>query len=290
MVCMSNPGCGHDLIVWVHAARCKVAGLETVLALRELIGSSVAITLLTPDAEFVSVAQAVRQAFGGRRASRRRISQFASEFGVKYCQVSLHEVDATAHVLTTSAGERIGYDKLVIAVGARHEAAFEHVLTYDASAASVEAIHGLVQDVEDGYTKRIAFVVPAGVVWPLPLYELALMLSTRAREMCVDAELTLLTPETAPLAIFGTEASEAVRVLLDEAGIGIETGVEATIARLKTSDPHMLQHMLDRGFILNARVRIVERDPFSGPLTVRVDGKRRVIGHQVAENVLVSTD
>jgi Fe2+ transport system protein FeoA len=52
----------------------------------------------------------------------------------------------------------------------------------------------------------------------------------------------------------------------------------------------MLQHMLDRGFVLNARVEVAERDPFDGPITVRVDGKRRVIGHQVAENILVSGD
>lgn len=70
----------------------------------------------------------------------------------------------------------------------------------------------------------------------------------------------------------------------------LESGVEAKIARLKTSDPQMLQHMLDKGFILDARVRVVARDPFDGPLTVRVDGKRRVIGYQVAENVLVSGD
>jgi DtxR family Mn-dependent transcriptional regulator len=69
----------------------------------------------------------------------------------------------------------------------------------------------------------------------------------------------------------------------------LEKGVEATIARLKTSDPQMLQHMLDRGFVLNAPVKVVERDPFDGPITVRVDGKRRVIGHQVAENILVSS-
>ena len=69
----------------------------------------------------------------------------------------------------------------------------------------------------------------------------------------------------------------------------LESGVEATISQLKTSDPQMLQHMLDRGFTLNARVQISERDPFNGPLSVRVDGKRRVIGHQVAENVLVAT-
>lgn len=69
----------------------------------------------------------------------------------------------------------------------------------------------------------------------------------------------------------------------------MERGVEARIARLTTSDPQMLQHMLDRGLALNTRIRVVGRDPFNGPLTVKVDGKQRVIGHQVAENVLVST-
>jgi DtxR family Mn-dependent transcriptional regulator len=69
----------------------------------------------------------------------------------------------------------------------------------------------------------------------------------------------------------------------------MERGVEARIARLMTSDPQMLQHMLDRGLALNTVVKVVQRDPFDGPITVKVDGKQRVIGHQVAENVLVST-
>jgi DtxR family Mn-dependent transcriptional regulator len=67
-------------------------------------------------------------------------------------------------------------------------------------------------------------------------------------------------------------------------------GIPALIAQLKTSDADMLQHMLDRGFRLNAHVEVVERDPFKGPITALVEGKRRVIGHHVAENVLVATD
>ena len=67
-------------------------------------------------------------------------------------------------------------------------------------------------------------------------------------------------------------------------------GVKATIARLKTNDSEMLQHMLDRGFRLNARIEVVERDPFNGPITALVDGKRRVIGHHVAENILVALE
>lgn len=68
----------------------------------------------------------------------------------------------------------------------------------------------------------------------------------------------------------------------------LEPGIPTTIAQLKTSDAEMLQHMLDRGFRLNARVEVVERDPFRGPITALVDGKRRVVGYQVAENILVT--
>ena len=46
----------------------------------------------------------------------------------------------------------------------------------------VEALHGLVQDIEEGYVRSVAFVVPAGVSWSLPLYELALMTARRAWE------------------------------------------------------------------------------------------------------------
>ena len=71
-------------------------------------------------------------------------------------------------------------------------------------------MHGLIQDLEDGYVKRIAFVVPPGASWPLPIYELALMTAARAFDMCVDVELTLVTPEPSPLAFFGEEVSQDV--------------------------------------------------------------------------------
>jgi len=38
-------------------------------------------------------------------------------------------------------------------------------------------VGGLLRDVEDGYTKRLAVVIPAGPVWPLRGYELALLIS-----------------------------------------------------------------------------------------------------------------
>ncbi len=67
-------------------------------------------------------------------------------------------------------------------------------------------------------------------------------------------------------------------------------GTQATISRLKTSDSGMLQHMLDRGFRLDAQIEIVERDPYNGPITALIDGQRAVVGHQVASNILVEIE
>ena len=72
-------------------------------------------------------------------------------------------------------------------------------------------MHGLIQDVEGGYAKSIAFVVPPGVTWALPLYELALMTAERAYSVNTDVELTLVTPEDEPLGVFGREASRVRR-------------------------------------------------------------------------------
>ena len=66
----------------------------------------------------------------------------------------------------------------------------------------------------------MAFAVPWGATWALPAYELALM--TAARRSAVDAHgvtISLVTPEPEPLQLFGRHASEAVRGLLDEAGV-----------------------------------------------------------------------
>ena len=76
--------------------------------------------------------------------------------------------------------------------------------------------------------RRIAFVVPPGVTWALPIYELALMTQRRALELGLDdVRITVVTPEETPLAIFGPAASEAVSALLLARGVEVEAGVFA---------------------------------------------------------------
>ena len=66
--------------------------------------------------------------------------------------------------------------------------------------------------------------MPPGVAWPLPAYELALMTAWAARDMGQDdVEVSVVTPESAPLEVFGVAGSAAVRADLDEAGVTVET-------------------------------------------------------------------
>jgi sulfide:quinone oxidoreductase len=82
-----------------------------------------------------------------------------------------------------------------------------------------EQLHGLIQDIEGGFVRSLMFVVPSGQAWPFPAYELALQCAARAYDVSAELTVAIVTPEDAPLAIFGQQASAAVRELLRERGI-----------------------------------------------------------------------
>jgi len=61
----------------------------------------------------------------------------------------------------------------------------------------------------------------------------------------------------------------------------------AEVSRIKTDNREMLEHILDRGFNLGSRVKVLARDPFEGPVTTLVNGEQRIVGHNVASCILV---
>jgi sulfide:quinone oxidoreductase len=206
-----------------------VVGLETLLALRDLAGERVRCTLLTPEPEFVYRPMAVAEPFARGSAARHRLDAIARDVDAELVEGRLVEVDAAARQAVTDDG-RLDFDALVIGVGAASEPALPHVLTWTPER-DAEVYGGLLRDLDEGYTKRVAFVAPVGVAWVLPAYELALMTSWQARGMGHDdVRITIYTPEEAPLAIFGATASAAVRDDLDEAGIDVQTGAVVTAA------------------------------------------------------------
>jgi sulfide:quinone oxidoreductase len=202
-----------------------VAGLEALLALRDLGGDRVEPILLSPDPEFVYRPMAVAEPFGRGRADRFPLADIAADLEVELIQARLTEVDARGHTVVTSKDQRLSYDALLVAVGAGSEPAYRHVLTWTPET-DASVFGGLLRDLEEGYNRRVAFVVPPGVAWALPAYELALMTAWQAWGMGHDeVNVTLYTPEDAPLGLFGTRATAAVRHDLEEAGVEAETGV-----------------------------------------------------------------
>lgn len=61
----------------------------------------------------------------------------------------------------------------------------------------------------------------------------------------------------------------------------------ARVSRFLSDDDQMLQHTLDRGFQLDAKVEVLARDPYQGPLTIHLNGNERVIGYLLAQTILV---
>jgi sulfide:quinone oxidoreductase len=207
------------------------AALEAALTLHRLAGTHVTTTVLAPDTEFTYRPLSVLAPFAAGAAPGYPLARIAADAGFTHRRGSLASVDADGHAVLTHDGERIGYDVLLVAAGAVAMPPLPGVTAFTGSAADEEAVHGLVQDVEGGHTRRVAFVVPEGSSWPLPLYELALMLAARAFEMCVDLELHFVTPECAPLEVFGAEAAREVGALLKAAGIVLHT--ETHVDRLE---------------------------------------------------------
>ena len=84
---------------------------------------------------------------------------------------------------------------LLIACGAAPRPAVDGALTFRGPA-DTEKIEHLLAEIEAGEVRRVAFAVPAGAVWSLPVYELALLtagwLAARGRD---DVNLALVTPE-----------------------------------------------------------------------------------------------
>ena len=180
---------------------------------------------------------AVAEPFRSGRAERYRLETLAAEAGAELVHGALESVDPDRRTVTIADGEEIAYDALLICLGASLHPRYEHATTVDDSRID-ELLHGLVQDIEEGYVKRLGIVIPAPIPWPLPAYELALMCSERAWDMQADMTVTVVTPEDAPLAVFGREASLALSRLLADRRIDVLTSSYADVPRAKTVSIH----------------------------------------------------
>ncbi len=197
-----------------------IAGLEALLALRDLAEDRVSLTLLAPQPEFVYRPLLVDEPFSGEPAERHELDAIAQELGASLVRSGLSNIDAPRHRAITTDGDEIAYDACVVCTGAKSRPAFEDArATTLRSWAEPPAIDEAIDNAARHETKKLAFVIPPGVGWGLPLYEMAIMTHKRALDRGVHIDVAIVSTEERPLAIFGSVGSTAVADLLSARGI-----------------------------------------------------------------------
>ena len=204
-----------------------VAGLECLLTLRELAGDDVAVTMVAPELTFHDHPMTVAEPFGFGEATRHRIDEIARDLHALLRSDRVVAVDAGASKVRCASGGELGFDALVLALGAHAEPAFSHAVTFGRQE---EGLRRVLEELEQGVVRELAFVVHDEAGWTLPLYELALMTAREAWLRGIEeAHISLITPEPRPLALFGARASTAVERLLDRKRIDFRGSVRAVV-------------------------------------------------------------
>ncbi len=200
-----------------------VAGIEAALALNRTAAGLVEVEMLAPADEFVYRPLAVAEPFGLGSPRSFPLDAVLAGGIARHRRRSLAAVEPARHVAILDDGTEVPFGALLLAVGVQPKPSLEGALTYRGPLDN-QALAELISRAEEGEVRRIAFAVPTGVRWALPLYELALLTADHFAGRSRDGVgITVVTPERQPLEMFGRRASESVRALVEGAGIELLT-------------------------------------------------------------------
>jgi DtxR family Mn-dependent transcriptional regulator len=90
-------------------------------------------------------------------------------------------------------------------------------------------------------------------------------------------------PHGAPIPTRDGEVDETLHRAMSE----METGEHARMVRVNDEDAELLRYLATLELRPGAEVTVVERAPFGGPMTLRVDGTVYVIGRELAAKLFV---
>jgi sulfide:quinone oxidoreductase len=208
-----------------------VAALEALLALRALAGHMLHITVISPTAEFVYRPVTVAEAFDRAQAQVYDLPELIADQESEFVHDELARVDPPRRLAITRGGREIPFDALLVATGAVPREWLSGALTFRGRS-DVPALRELLHDLVSGAAQSVAFALPSERMWPLPLYELALMTAEYVREESDDeVRVTLLTPEEEPLELFGPAAAAALEPLLATRGVTLRTNAQPAVLR-----------------------------------------------------------
>lgn len=208
-----------------------VAALEAALALQTLAGSRVLVEVVAPEPQFFYRPLSVAAPFDHGELRRYDLGALLARADALLTLGTVVAVDTGSHEAHTADGASLQYDALLVACGALPQAAVEGALTFRGPA-DEEHLSALLAEAASGSVKSIAFSIPGGAVWGLPIYELALLtaawLDAHGQR---DVSLVLTTPEGAPLELFGPEASATTARLLEQRRIEVRPRTRALAVR-----------------------------------------------------------
>jgi NADPH-dependent 2,4-dienoyl-CoA reductase/sulfur reductase-like enzyme len=199
------------------------AGLEALLSARELLGDRVELRLISPEREFCYRAMQFARPLVPAPERVLPIADLVAEAGAALVHDRVVEVREADRTLLTRDGDLVGFDYLLLATGARGERVLEQGQVWERGRDPVvldETLEGLASS----RAIRAGVLIPRGARWPLPAYELALVMGWTA---AAAGQVTLITAEERPLDVLGGAASEMIAGVLSDAGVELITGVEA---------------------------------------------------------------
>ncbi|HZO77024.1 MAG TPA: FAD-dependent oxidoreductase [Solirubrobacteraceae bacterium] len=195
-----------------------VAGLETLLALRALAGDRVRLHLISPGDEFVYRPLEVLEPFDQHAMVRIPWARIVDDLGVSHLSAVFTDIDFDQRRAQTATADSVPFDALVIASGGDARPTVPRAITIGTPGAP-DLLRQVVERLRARAIRRLVFVVPPGVTWTLPIYELALLTARLARSVEADVDLEIVTAESQPLEVFGVEAGVMVRELLNASSV-----------------------------------------------------------------------
>ncbi len=237
---------------------CGMGGLTASKVLSKQVGRAATVTIIEQRTSFRFPPAFQWLVFGWRNAKevQRSLSTLARGKNVRLINEKAESIDLARRRVKTRTQE-VGYDRLIIAVGA--ELSFESIQglenysyhTYDLEGAV--RLREAVESFEGGRVaigiSKIPFKCPAAP------YELALLLEDHLRRAKKRAEIRFFTPETLPVPAAGAVIGKQVERLLASRGIEyhpktrlvrveekkavFEGGLEILYDLLITAPPHI---------------------------------------------------
>jgi sulfide:quinone oxidoreductase len=200
-----------------------VAAVEAMLALSDLGGPNAEIDVFSPRAEFLYRPLAVTEPFGLGEILRFDLDELARECGASFHRESVRSVESDRREIGLHDGSEVGYDHLLVATGTKQRWVVPGASTFWA-AGDEDGVTDVIERLRGGEIRSAIFTMPSGSGWPLPVYELALLTAAELARANLSARLVVVTPEEAPLQLFGVRAAEEVADYLTDHGVEVITG------------------------------------------------------------------